>query len=385
MTNMESSMANECIRILRIVSVMNRGGIETQIMNIYRKIDRSKIQFDFLVTRNEVGIFDKEIEKLGGIIYHIEGIRKIGLFRFIREINYFFKKHREYKIVHSHMNTWSGLFLTIAKKNNIPVRIAQSHSAQNGIKAKGLKKIIEINFKRTMRLFIKNSATHFWAVGNDAGEWLFGKKIARKKMKIIPNAKELEIFKYNIYNRKIKRKEFNIEDDDIVIGHVGSFTHVKNHNFIIDLFSILVKKNIKYQLCLVGEGPRLNKVKEQVSIKGIDKNVMFLGLRDDVHKLMSAFDVLLLPSIFEGMPNVIIEAQASGLPSVVSKNVTNEIDMGFGLVNFCSIENPLKDWIDIIEKQLQKERNIDLSGIMNKGYDLNSLTNWIENFYCTVL
>jgi len=369
------------IRILRIVAVMNRGGIESQIMNMYRKLDRNKFQFDFLVTRDEPGVFDGEIEKLGGKIYRVPSIREVGLFKFIKSINEFFKIHQEYKIVHSHMNTWSGLFLNIAKKHNVPIRIAQSHSAQKGIKNSSVKSFIESYFKKAMKVIIKRGATHFWAVGEEAGRWLYGKKIVQTDMKIFPNAKDIESYKYDSNARVYLRKTLGIPNDSFVIGHVGSFTPVKNHKFLIEIFDHINKKGVESTLCLVGDGPLRKDIEKHVLEKGLNEKTLFLGLRDDVNKLMSVFDVLILPSLFEGMPNVVIEAQAASLPCVVSENITREIDMGMGLVTFKSLEETGDSWLKLLSKIKNSTRPVETEGIRQKGYDINSQIKWLENFY----
>ncbi|HYE10140.1 MAG TPA: glycosyltransferase family 1 protein [Patescibacteria group bacterium] len=374
-------MDNNCIRILRIVSVMDRGGIETQIMNIYRKLDRNNFQFDFLVTRDEKGIFDDEINKLGGQIYHVPSIRKVGLFKFVKSIDNFFKKHSEYKIVHSHMNTWSGLFLHIAKKYKIPIRIAQSHSAQQGIKSTSVKEILESIFKGVMKLFIKSGATHFWAVSEAAGKWLFGVEIANSKMKIIPNAKDLNIYKFDLDARESLRKDLGISPSTLVVGHVGSFSPVKNHLFLVELFSELRKLESDSVLCLVGDGILFNNIKNEVLKKGLEEYVLFLGSRNDVHKLMSAFDVLVLPSKFEGMPNVVIEAQATALSCIISDSITKEVDMGMGIVEFVSLSDKFDNWIKAIIKGSNNSRNIKITNMRTIGYDLDELVISLQEFY----
>jgi glycosyltransferase involved in cell wall biosynthesis len=376
------NMNEKCVRILRIVSVMNRGGIETQIMNIYRKLDREKFQFDFLVTRDEKGLFDEEIEQLGGRIFRIPSVRDVGLTKFIRNVDDFFKQHKEYKIVHCHMNTWSGLFLNIAKRHNIPVRISHSHSAQQGFKNSSVKGFIENCFKRLMKQFIKKGATHFWAVGKEAGEWLYGKKIAQNNMEIFTNSKDLEAYKYDLKARERLRNELGIPLEAFVIGHVGSFTPVKNHTFVIKIFDHITKSGIDCRLCLTGNGPLKDNIEKEAIDKELNDKVLFLGLRNDVNKLMSVFDVLVLPSIFEGMPNVVIEAQAASLPCVVSSSVTHEIDMGIGIVSFKPLEDSIYDWSKLLlSKNTQGDRHINLEKIRQKGYDLNSQIKWLENFY----
>ncbi len=378
-------MENKPIRVLRIVSIMNRGGIETQIMNIYREIDRSKFQFDFLVTREEEGIFDKEIKQLGGKIYNIPSVRKVGLFKFIKSVNSFFKEHNEYKIVHCHMNTWSGLFLNIANKYNVPVRIAQSHSAPQSSKDLNIKDFIENKFKSIMKIFIKHGATHFWACGKEAGEWLYGKKIAETKMTIVPNAKDIRKFQYNERRREEMRKQLNISSETLVLGHVGSFTEVKNQKFVVDVFYELVKKDIDCKLCFVGDGPLKETIERKVYKLKLTNKVIFLGLRNDVNKLMSMFDIILLPSFFEGMPNVIIEAQAAALPCIISDNITSEVDMDMGLVEFVSLNQSPKYWAQNVMKKRYLDRHISTDNLIKRGYDMQTFIKWLEDFYSNII
>ncbi|MFC2159675.1 glycosyltransferase family 1 protein [Actinomycetota bacterium] len=378
-------MDNNCIRILRIVAIMNRGGIETQIMNMYRKLNRNRFQFDFLVTRDERGVFDDEIEKLGGRIYRVPSVREVGLFKFIKNINRFFKEHREYKIVHSHMNTWSGLFLNIAKKHNVSVRIAQSHITQLGVRNLSLKGLIENILKKFMKIFIKTGATHFWAVGKEAGEWLYGKKIAHSKMKIIPNSKDLNAYKFDSEARGLLRKDLGIPKNAFVVGHVGRFYPVKNHLFLIELFSDMRNYEQECFLCLVGDGPLRSDIEKEITEKNLKGNVLVLGLRNDVNKLMSVFDVLVLPSKFEGMPNVVVEAQAAALPCVVSDSVTKEVDMGMGIVEFLSLKEKKKEWSNIVFSKRIADRFLDTTKIKDKGYDLDSLIQRLQDFYISGL
>lgn len=376
-------MSDECMRVLRIVSVMNKGGIETQIMNIYRKIDRTRFQFDFLVTREESGIYDAEIRALGGRIFQIPSVRESGLFKFTKNCDMFFKKHPEYKIVHCHMNTWAGLFLNVARRNKVPVRIAQSHSAQQRANSeRGIKGMMEDRFKATMKRLIPFGATHFWACGNDAGKWLYGERIAETNMQIVPNAKELEMFRYDVKKRTLARNSLGLSPNDLVVGHVGSFTRVKNHRFIIEVFRELHMLREGSRLVLVGEGPLQPVIRQQVSQLGLEDKVVFLGTRNDVHVLLSAFDVMLFPSLFEGMPNVLIEAQASALPCVISSEITPEIDFDMGLVDFLPLTYTPEKWARrLLEKSCVNRKKVSIKNLVDRGYDLQTLVNWLEEFY----
>ena len=356
--------------------MLNRGGIESQIMNMYREIDKRKYQFDFLVTRNENGIFEEEIEKMGGKVHHIPGIKEVGLLRFILNVNNFFKNNKNYKIVHCHMNTWSGLFLNIARINRVPVRIAHSHSANQKKKGNDFLSSSEMIFKNIMKLGISLGATHFFAVGKASARWLYGDK---KIVTLLPNAKKINTFEFNKDNRISLRKELGVPDDQLMIGQVGSLSPVKNHEFSIELLKKLNAKNNNVKLFLVGSGALQETLINKVNEYGLHDSIVFLGDRNDVNKIMSALDVLILPSYFEGMPNVIIEAQIASLTSIVSNNVTQEIDFGVDKVLF---EDLIVDkWVDIIESQIKSKEKINLNIIKEKGYDLEEQVKWQEGFY----
>ncbi|MFJ7681464.1 glycosyltransferase family 1 protein [Peribacillus butanolivorans] len=370
------------IRVLHIVSVMNRAGIETFLMNVYRKIDRTKVQFDFLVTREEVGIFDEEIKLLGGIIYNIPHIKKVGLTKYRKNVNDFFSnKNSIYKIVHCHMNTWAGFFLPIAKKNNIPTRIAHSHSAATKIQGKTTKDYFEFIFKKYNSLFIKNSATQFFACSKKAGDSLYGKDISNSNLEIINNAIDVESFRFNKEVENKLRGKLEIPTDTYIVGHVGRFNKVKNHEVLIDIFKEINKKEPNSILCLVGDGELKSEIKKKVSKLGLGNSVKFLGLREDVNELMMIFDVLLFPSIYEGLPVTIIEAQASGLPSVISNSITNEVDLKMGLVDFVSLNKTSEYWSKIVLTKRNIERNMTISNLFELGYDTQITAKKLQDFY----
>lgn len=364
------------IRVLRIVSVMDRGGIESQIMNIYRKIDRSKIQFDFLVTREQNGLFDDEIRKLGGRIYYVPSIRKVGLFKFVASLYVFFKNHK-YKIVHSHMNTWSGLFLFLARINDVSIRIAHSHTTKGSLSNIPLKEKI---FKKFMKNLIRFSSTDNWAVSNEAGEWLFGKGNFFKFV----NSKDIIKYKFN-YDERIKvRKDLNIMDK-FVIGHIANFSTVKNHDFSLELLKKLILRDSNYILLLIGEGDLKSNMKQKVMELELQDNVIFLGSRNDVNKILSGLDLIILPSLFEGIPNVLLESQLNGLTGITSTNVSLEADLKVNKLKYISLEN-IDDWIRKIEniKKIKNNTNRDINSEKVADYNLDNQVKWLENYYLTI-
>ena len=271
------------------------GGVESVVMNYYRNIDRDKIQFHFLCDEDSTDIPYDEIEKLGGKVIVIPPYQK--LFKYQKELYKIFKENN-YKIVHSHINALSVFPLRVAKKAGVPIRIAHSHSTSN--KKEWKKNIV----KNILRPFSKVYANKFFACTKHAGEWLFGKKIIeRKELNVINNAIDLKKFEFNEKIREDLRKEFGIKKDTIVIGHIGRFMKQKNHDFLIDVFNELIKKDENSILILIGQGPLLNDMKQKVRDLKIEDKVKFIGQVTDVEKYYNIMDVFLFPSIYEGLRN----------------------------------------------------------------------------------
>ena len=270
-------------------------GVESVVMNYYRNIDKSKVQFHFICDEDSTDIPYEEIEKLGGKVIIVPPYQK--LFKYQKELYKVFKENR-YKIVHSHINALSVFPLRIAKKAGVPIRIAHSHSTSN--KKEWKKNIV----KNILRPFSKVYANHFFACTKHAGEWLFGKKIIeRKELNVINNAIDLKKFEFNEKTREDLRKEFGIKEDTMVIGHIGRFMKQKNHDFLIDVFNELIKKNENSILMLIGQGPLLNDMKQKVRDLKIEDKVKFIGQVTDVEKYYNIMDVFLFPSIYEGLRN----------------------------------------------------------------------------------
>lgn len=271
------------------------GGVESVVMNYYRNIDKSKVQFHFICDEDSTDIPYDEIEKLGGKVIVVPPYQK--LFKYQKELYKIFKENN-YKIVHSHINALSVFPLRIAKKAGVPIRIAHSHSTSN--KKEWKKNIV----KNILRPFSKLYANKFFACTKHAGEWLFGKKIIeRKELNVINNAIDLKKFEFNEKTREDLRKELGIKEDTLIIGHVGRFMKQKNHEFLIEVFKELIKKNDNSILMLIGQGPLLNDMKQKVRDLKIEDKVKFIGQVTDVEKYYNIMDVFLFPSIYEGLRN----------------------------------------------------------------------------------
>jgi glycosyltransferase involved in cell wall biosynthesis len=362
------------IRILYIHGgVMKSGGTESYMMNYYRNIDRTKIQIDFIVHGFEKGVYDDEIEKLGGRIYHVPVKSKnlLGNYIAIKKI----MKSGKYKIVHSHMDAMSYVPLKIARKYEVPIRIAHSHNnsylTSNPIK-------IKINDYAKKRL--PNEATLLFACSKLAGEWLYGKD-NMDRVELIPNAIDVERFSFNSETRRQIRQELNLNNDDVVIGHIGRFEYQKNHDYLIQIFERLHKTSDKYKLILIGDGSMKEAIKQKCEQKGLSKYMIFLNSRKDVCKYYNAFDLFCMPSHFEGLSVVMIEAQTNGLKCITSDTVSKEVNIT-GNVSFIPIKNENLDmWVRaIFASDIARDINA-LEKVVKAGYSIKEAATELEKKY----
>lgn len=356
------------IRILMVVHEMNRGGIENFIMNLYRTIDRDSIRFDFVVHINEKCAFDDDIESLGGKIYHCPDYRIINHFDYSRWWNNFFKEHNEYKIIHSHLDSSANVHLRIAKRYGLTT-IAHSHSSSEGFGIRAMvKAILKVNFNQC--------CDYRLACSQKSGKWLFGKK----EFEVINNGIESSKYIYNIDVRNELMKEIGIPNNELVIGHVGRIDKNKNQSFVIDVIKELNNMNISTSFLSVGSGIGLESLKEKSKKLGLENKVMFLGLRNDVSKIVQCFSIFVMPSIYEGVPVSAIEAQASGLKCLMSDTISKETDVT-GNVEFMSLEKSPKEWAEKIVSMLPYERKNTQQKIIDAGYDIKSTAEWLTDFY----
>ena len=333
----------EPIRIAQIMGKWVGGGVEAVVMNYYRNIDRNKIQFDFICDDDSTCIPKEEIENLGGKVILIPPYQKV--LKYHKELKKVLKEG-QYKIVHSHINALSVFSLWAAKSAKVPVRIAHSHSTSN---KKEWKKTL---LKNVLRPFSKLFATDYFCCSELAGRWLFGNKTYDQgKVYLLNNAIDVDKFKYNEKIRKEKRKELNIKGKDLVIGHIGRFVKQKNHEFLIDIFNEIHKQNKNTILLLAGEGPLKEEIEQKVKDLNLEKSVKFLGQRKDANELYQAMDAFVLPSLYEGLPVVGVEAQAAGLPCFFSTDMTKETKV-LQTTKFISLTHTPQYWAKEILKQL---------------------------------
>ncbi len=362
-------MAKLPYRVLQVVTTMDRGGIETMIMNHYRTIDRNKIQFDFLVHRVCRGAYDDEIESLGGKIYRAFPIRPWNYHLYFKWLNNFFKEHHNYVAVHAHIQENSGFALKYAAKYGIRNRLSHSHSTLTTFDSKYI-------FRMYAKKYINKYATNRISCGKVAGDSLFSPKF---KYLIFKNAINSPLFTYNKDIRLLVRQELNLTDD-FIIGNIARFNPSKNHDFVIDVFLKILKQISNAKLIFVGDGPTRILCEERAKKEGISDKIIFLGNRNDVYKIVQAIDVILFPSLFEGIPVSIIEAQAAGLPCILSDTIDPESAITPN-VEFYSLNAPIEEWVDAVISKRNLNRTDTTHYIKSAGYDVHENIKLLENIY----
>ena len=368
------------IRILHVVHGMDCGGTENIIMNLYRNIDRSKVQFDFLVHTKKQCFFDDEIKKLGGQIYRVPYYNILNLFKYQKALKRLFVSHKEWRVVHGHLGSCACIYLRIAKKYGI-YTIAHSHNVNNShLSIKGL-------LYRLHALQTRGVADYYMGCSNEAGIDRYGRKITEGDcFCVLHNGIKVDeyIFQKSIRNKI--RKELEIEDH-FVIGNVGRFSLQKNHMFILDVFTCLRKISDRYVLVLVGDGELKQNIVAKATQLGILDAIVFTGIRRDVPKIMTAFDMFLFPSFYEGLGIVLIEAQASGLPCIANKDGIMPLAVISDLVELKSLADGAHAWAEYIEKIRRKEivRKDMSSAVKEAGFDVIDVAKWLENFYLSLL
>lgn len=361
---------------IRVASVIGRyigGGVEAVTINYYRNIDKNKVQLDFICDEDSTNIPYEEIERMGGKVIIIPSYSKP--FKYHKALKRVLKEGN-YKIIHSNINTLSVFSLFAAKCAGVPVRIAHSHSTTN---KKEKKKNL---MKQVLRPFSKVFATDYMCCSELAGRWLFGdKEYDKGNVYLLNNAIDLDKFKYNESLRKKKRKELGIKDDTLVIGHIGRFVAQKNHDFLIDIFNEIHKKNNNSILLLAGQGPLMEDIKNKVKELNLEDSVKFLGQRNDANELYQAFDVFLLPSLYEGLPVVGVEAQAAGLLCYLSDDMTKETKV-LDITKFMSLNNTPEEWANNILDDVKKYKRIDTSKEMTaKNFNIKEEAKKLEEYY----
>lgn len=337
------------------------------LMNYYRHMDREKIQFDFLEHRRDRAAYDDEIESLGGRIFRLPRLNPLSS-DYFHALNAFFAAHPEYRIVHSHLDCMSAYPLCAAKNAKVPVRIAHAHSTSQD---RNWKLVFKLISKKLISLY----TTDLFACSADAGEWMFG----TKDVHILPNAIDIERYAFNLLIRNQTKKALGL-DDAFVIGHVGRFSAVKNHSFLTDIFAQIKRQEPNSKLLLVGAGSEMQAVQQKVKTLGLGADVIFTGVRNDVANLMQAMDVFVFPSLYEGLGIVLIEAQAAGLPCVVSDTIPREAYLT-DLVTAEKLSSSVEKWAEKILKKRDFPRTDRRDEIAAHGFDITTEAVKLQEFY----
>lgn len=362
------------IKILQYTGAMNRAGAETLLMNIFRSIDRNRFEFHFITHSMQKCDYDDEIIELGGKIHYISPPNMKNIASFKNDFSMIVRKNGPYHAIHAHQQLLNGLILREAYKCNIPNRISHAHLNGDYIKGSILRDI----YRRYSKYLIHKYATFRIACSEEAGEFLY----RGEKFLLLNNAINLDNFDLNEKKLSIK-KELHILEKDKIITNIARFVDAKNHSFLINLFKELLEEDDNYSLLLVGDGPLKDSIIEKAKSLNIDQKVYFLGVRDDIPSILMGSDVFVMPSLLEGLPVVLVEAQAAGVPCIISDNIPSQCDLGLGLVSKLSLEDTNQFWIDKIQKVNSNSLSFDQRRqiILQKGYDLSKNIEILTQIY----
>ena len=358
------------IRVLQSVSNMDRGGIETMLMNFYRNVDRNAVQFDFLANKPAPGDYDEEIRSLGGRIFVSPGFMSYR--KYLAYMTDLFRQHPEYRIIHTHNGSLMLYALQSAKQNHIPVRIAHAHATAVPF---GLKN----ELKKLMRPMIKYVATDYWGCSDAAGKFYFSEKRWNDRHELIHNAINVDDFTFDEKARAAIREQYGF-GDAFVLGHIGRLTPQKNQKMILDVFAELHKLNVNTHLVMVGTGELESSLKQHTAELGIADAVTYTGVQTNVNEWYSAFDMFIMTSINEGLPVVAIEAQAADLPCMLSGSLTPEVKVTDN-VRFLDIHSEPLDWAKAILGCPLRERGSRAADLQKNGYDIRQEARRMQDLY----
>ncbi len=363
------------VRVLQIFTILNRGGAETNIMNYYRHLDRSAVHFDFLVHRPETGAYEAEIRSLGGEIFRLPPINPFKIHSYKAAVKKFFDQYSDYDIIHG-QNSELGVYIyEEAKRRGIPVIIAHAHSSTMSLDIKSI-------FRYLWKLKLRKHVTTYFTCGSAAATYLFGEKLSKKSIQI-NNAVDCERLAYNRFTREHFRNKLGVGVRNIL--HVGSFNKIKNHRFLIEIWSALIKIAPESKLFLVGDGVLKLGIVKLVKQLNLDTSIIFLGSRNDVPDILMAMDVFILPSLYEGVPVSLVEAQASGIHCVISDGIPSEAVLVNQNVTIVSLGESASSWAEKIVQLDLSNRN-DVSEIIKaKGYDIKENAIRLQNKYIELL
>lgn len=365
-------------RVLQVFGRLGRGGLESFVVNLYKALDRNEVQFDFLLNVPN-GDYEDEVKSLGANIYYIPS-RANGVKAYRDALNGFFRENADkYAAVHLHASSLSSIEpLLYAKEYGIKIRIIHSHSSsvKKNLKARSIHYLLHAIY----RLRIGHIATHYFGCSDKALDWMFSWSGVRYKAMMINNGIDMSLFRYDLKTRFEIRSELGFKNE-FVIGHVGSFIHVKNHKFLVDIFAKLYRQIPDTRLLLVGDGELRNEIEDDIKANGIQNAVTLTGIRPDVNKLLQGMDLIIMPSFFEGLPVSLVEAQAAGLPVLASDTISHDAAITPNMT-FLSLKDKPAVWINRINSIMEEFRRQDTTEYIEKaGFDIRQTASYISKIY----
>ncbi|WP_261302243.1 glycosyltransferase [Paenibacillus andongensis] len=373
-------MSDQPVRILHHISDMNRGEAQSFIMNVYRHLDRSKIQFDFVVHTHNPSDYDEEIRAFGGRIFILQRPRA-GWMGYIYELKSTIQQHGPFHALHNHTYEASVLTLLTSKLYGIDIRIAHYHSTSDFTYSSSTTKISRW-LKRNM---IRRIATSWVSSSITISQALFGYQwVKDKRGRMVRNGIDVGRFASRLQKPMTLREQLHIPPNEPIIGHIGRFSAAKNHTFLIEIFEELLYRVPNARLILVGDGALRPQILALIEQKGIQNRVHLLGLRDDISELLQEFDVMVLPSFKDGLPMVLIEAQAAGVPCVVSDVFPEEADLRAGFFAFVCLKQDIAVWVQWLMRALRSDPvPVDerIRAIRLAGYDIKEVALELEDVY----
>lgn len=373
---MSDTKPDKPIRVLQVLHILDRGGAEAMVMNLYRRIDRTRVQFDFLVHTTHCGLYEDEIESLGGRIFRVQPFKGYNIFSYYQECLHFFNAHPEIKVVHGHLGSCAAYYLKAAKKYGI-FTIAHSHSAGT------IRDFYDLSYK-IFSYPIRWIADQLFGCSTEAGETRYGKRfVGSSKYQNFNNAVDSARFRFNANARRIFRDEFAIADDTLLIGTVGRVTLQKNPLRIYSIFKAIIK-NEPNAICIwVGTGEMEGQIKQLIAADSLGDKIIMTGVRSDIHAVMSALDCMVFPSLWEGLPVSVIESQMANLPCVISTNISRETQIS-SLLSWHNLTESDKEWANdaiTLAKRHVESRDLYEFSPETSGYDINHTAEMLTNFY----
>jgi glycosyltransferase involved in cell wall biosynthesis len=372
------------IRILHVIHRMRPGGAQTLVMNLYRHIDKSRVQFDFAVRSQQPEYYDQEIETLGGRLFHLpwHSSNPFNIVGYIHALDEILQKEGPFAGIHSHVELFNGHILPVSRKAGVKLRIAHSHSASTD-KTSILRNI----WGKIMRRSIQNNATHFLACSSTAAEWLYGDIHQDARFSLFPNAIDLTPYANIHSDRYFWRQKTGLPLKGPLLGPIGRFDSVKNHSFLLQVFSKFLDLFPTAKLILVGEGILKTQVENEAKAKGFVDSICFLGVRSDIPQILGALDLFVLPSLHEGLGIVLIEAQAAGVPCLVSDTIPTEVDLGLGLIQFKNLDIGVNGWVqELQDSKLHKKPdwNNRKIALQKAGYNIQRSAKSLQELYLSM-